>query len=103
MLRRIFIIFSLLLSALLLTPVHSAEKTVILLTVNSVINPVSAEFIEKGLEKANERNVEAIIIQLDTPGGLDTSMRKIIKAMNASNVPVIVYVSPSGARAASAG
>lgn len=99
----ICIAFSLLFAVLFLTPTHSAEKTVLLLTVNNVINPVTAEFIEKGIEKANEKNVEAIIIQLDTPGGLDTSMRKIIKSINASSVPVIVYVSPSGARAASAG
>ncbi|MEE9524087.1 MAG: nodulation protein NfeD, partial [Thermodesulfovibrionales bacterium] len=84
-------------------PANSANNSVMVLTVDGVINPVSAEFMEKGIARANEMSLEAILVQLDTPGGLDTSMRIIIKAINASNVPVIVYVSPSGARAASAG
>ncbi|MCI4626701.1 MAG: nodulation protein NfeD [Candidatus Magnetoovum sp. WYHC-5] len=72
--------------------------------VAGAINPVSAEFIEKKIEKVKDSNhYEAIVIELDTPGGLDTSMRTIVKAINQSNVPVVVYVSPSGARAASAG
>lgn len=68
-----------------------------------VINPVAAEFISKSITKANDEQAHALVIRLDTPGGLDTSMRKIIKSMISSNVPVVVYVSPSGARAASAG
>jgi len=81
----------------------SSAGTVLQLSVNGVINPVSAEYVEKGIEKANSAGFEAVLIELDTPGGLDTSMRKIIKAINASSAPVIVYVAPSGARAASAG
>ncbi|MGB9715152.1 MAG: NfeD family protein [Thermodesulfovibrionales bacterium] len=79
------------------------KRDIIVITVNGVINPVSAEYIEKNIKKANEKKVEALIIELDTPGGLDTSMRKIVKDIIGSEVPVIVYVSPSGSRAASAG
>ncbi len=82
---------------------RSDTSTVLVINVDSVINPVSSEFITKSIKKANEGGFEAILIKLDTPGGLDTSMRDIIKAINASDIPVIVYVSPSGARAASAG
>jgi membrane-bound serine protease (ClpP class) len=76
---------------------------VIVITVQGVINPVTSEFIEKSIQNANQQAVEALIIELDTPGGLDSSMRQIVKAINGSSVPVVVYVSPSGARAASAG
>jgi membrane-bound serine protease (ClpP class) len=83
-----------------------SEKTaqeVIVITVNGVINPIASEYIGKNIEKAREKNSEALIIELDTPGGLDTSMRDIVKDISSSTVPVIVYVSPSGSRAASAG
>ncbi|MGQ9569323.1 MAG: NfeD family protein [Thermodesulfovibrionales bacterium] len=94
-------------TALLLYPSYffsnDQKRDVIVITVNGVINPVSAEYIEKNIKKANEKKVEALIIELDTPGGLDTSMRKIVKDIIGSEVPVIVYVSPSGSRAASAG
>lgn len=94
-------------TALLLYPSYffsnEQKRDVIVITVNGVINPVSAEYIEKNIKKANEKKVEALIIELDTPGGLDTSMRKIVKDIIGSEVPVIVYVSPSGSRAASAG
>lgn len=71
--------------------------------VSSAINPVTAEFIEEGLKKAAEQGSPLVVIQLDTPGGLDTAMREIVKFILASDVPVVVYVAPSGARAASAG
>lgn len=80
-----------------------AKREVMVITINGVINPVSAEFTKKSIKKANEKKVEALIIELDTPGGLDTSMRNIVKEIIASDVPVIVFVSPSGSRAASAG
>ncbi|MDQ7787033.1 MAG: nodulation protein NfeD, partial [Thermodesulfovibrionales bacterium] len=72
-------------------------------TVNGAINPVVSEYLNKTIMKANEKKVEALVIELDTPGGLDTSMRTIVKDIIASEVPVIVFVSPSGSRAASAG
>ncbi len=76
---------------------------IMLLKVDGVINPARAEFVVKAIKKANEKRFSLIIMELDTPGGLDTSMRSIIKEMIGSAVPVVVYVSPSGARAASAG
>ncbi len=79
------------------------SKEVIVITVNGVINPVASEYIGKNIEKANGKNAEALIIELDTPGGLDTSMRDIVKDINGSKVPIVVFVSPSGSRAASAG
>lgn len=80
-------------------PVHAA--TVRVLDLDGVIGPASADFIIGGLTPAP--GLEAVVIALDTPGGLDTSMRQIIKAILASPVPVITYVHPRGARAASAG
>ncbi|HXX53073.1 MAG TPA: nodulation protein NfeD [Thermodesulfovibrionales bacterium] len=73
------------------------------IAVEGVINPAASEFIGKSIRKATQRGVEALIIQLDTPGGLDTSMRTIVKDIVGSEVPVVVFVAPSGARAASAG
>jgi len=81
----------------------SQAPVVDLLTYDGVINPVAAEYIADGIVAAESAHRAAVVLQLDTPGGLDTSMRIIIKAINASTVPVIVYVSPSGSRAASAG
>ena len=76
---------------------------VALLSFEGVINPMAANYITRGIELAEEMNAECVVLELDTPGGLDPSMRVIIqKIMNAA-VPVVVYVSPSGARAASAG
>jgi membrane-bound serine protease (ClpP class) len=71
--------------------------------VAEIINPVVAAFITEQLTRANDDQVLAFLIELDTPGGLDTAMRAIIQQMLASRIPVIVYVYPSGARAASAG
>jgi membrane-bound serine protease (ClpP class) len=68
-----------------------------------IINPVVASFITEELTRANDDQALAFLIELDTPGGLDTAMRAIIQQMLASRIPVIVYVYPSGARAASAG
>jgi membrane-bound serine protease (ClpP class) len=85
------------------SPAEEPGREVLVITLAGTINPVAAEFIETNVKGANETGYEALIIELDTPGGLDTSMRSIIKAMNGSDVPVVVFVSPSGARAASAG
>jgi membrane-bound serine protease (ClpP class) len=73
------------------------------LSVADIINPVSAEYITDSLRAATQQGAQALILQLDTPGGLDKSMRLIVKEMLNSPVPVIVYVAPSGSRAASAG
>ena len=97
----------LLLLGLLLLPLpasSSADSEVVYVaTYEGVINPVSAEYINHVLAEAQEATAAAVVIRLDTPGGLDTSMRLIIKDITSSPVPVIVYVAPSGGRAASAG
>ena len=76
---------------------------VYLLRVDSAITPATANFIIFGISKAQKEGAQTLIIELDTPGGLVESTREIVKAMLDSEVPIIVYVSPSGARAASAG
>ncbi|MCW9024010.1 MAG: nodulation protein NfeD [Gammaproteobacteria bacterium] len=73
------------------------------LTVADAIGPATHDYIERALDKANQQKAELVILRLDTPGGLDTSMRAIIKNITNSSVPVASYVSPTGARAASAG
>ncbi len=74
-----------------------------LVEAEGVINPVMAEYILGAISDGEKAGVEAVIIQMDTPGGLDLSMRDIIKGMLTANVPVVVYVAPGGSRAASAG
>lgn len=78
-------------------------KKVLVATYSGAIIPVAAEYINSGIEKANREKYDLFILRLDTPGGLDASMREIIKKILASKVPVLVYISPKGARAASAG
>lgn len=77
--------------------------TVKYIEVDGVIHPASSRYIQRALEEAIDEDVEAFLIKLDTPGGLMESMRDIIKAILASDVPVIIYVAPSGSRAGSAG
>lgn len=71
--------------------------------INGVINPVAAEYIEQAVERAENENAQALLIQMDTPGGLMESLHGIMKTIQNARIPVIVYVAPSGARAASAG
>jgi membrane-bound serine protease (ClpP class) len=71
--------------------------------VEGPIGPVTADLIDKEIERAEDREAACLVIEIDTPGGLDTSMRSIIQAILASRVPVVVFVAPSGARCASAG
>jgi membrane-bound serine protease (ClpP class) len=71
--------------------------------VEGAIGPASADHMVRGLEYAQAAGAELVILRIDTPGGLDTAMRDMIKAVLAAQIPVIAYVSPSGARAASAG
>jgi membrane-bound serine protease (ClpP class) len=68
-----------------------------------MIHQVSAEYVERGIRYANERNADAILLELDTPGGLVTATQEIVQAIYASHAPVITYVAPSGASAASGG
>ena len=80
-----------------------AAPTVVHISIDSIIHPVAAEFAIDSLAEADRRNAAAVVIELSTPGGLLTSTREIFTAMLGTETPVVVYVSPSGAQAASAG
>ena len=81
----------------------SARPTVVLLSVDGTVNPALADYIVKGIEQAEEKNATCVIIRMDTPGGVVTTTKTIIKAMVNAKVPVVVYVAPSGSSASSAG
>lgn len=87
---------------ILLTTV-TFSQSVVSLKIDGVINPAASAFIERGIENASEKNAECLIIQLNTPGGLLKSTRVIVSSFLESKIPVIVYVSPGGAQAGSAG
>lgn len=85
------------------TPAVAQSGRAVVLNLDGVIGPASADYFERGLAKANTSGAVIVVLRMDTPGGLDTSMREIIRAIIASPVPVATYVAPGGARAASAG
>jgi len=86
-----------------LTQAEQSVAPVVLATYEGVINPVAAEYFHDAMALAEAKHAQAVFLRLDTPGGLDTSMRLMIKDITGSTIPVVVYVAPSGGRAASAG
>jgi membrane-bound serine protease (ClpP class) len=90
---------------LLLLPLLAiaSPAPVTVLTIDGAITPASADYFARGLKRSTENGSSLIVLKIDTPGGLDTAMREIVKAILASPIPVATYVSPGGARAASAG
>ncbi|MGD8983466.1 MAG: hypothetical protein PVI53_05550, partial [Desulfobacteraceae bacterium] len=85
-----------------LGPSHGVtnEREVMIIELEGAIGPATATFLNRGLEKAEDRGAALVIIRLDTPGGLASSMRTMVKGILNSRVPVVVYVSPQGAGAA---
>jgi len=102
--RRIVLFLAVLLLAINIgASVRAQNSAVDVITIKGTINPVLVDYVKRGIEHAEDTNAQALIIRLDTPGGLDSAMRDIIQLMVNAHVPVVVYVSPAGARAASAG
>lgn len=100
---RVVAAFAVAATLLLPAPAAAGHPVVLVATLDGVINPITDSYVGRAIDKAVRDQDTALIIALDTPGGLDTSMRHIIKSMLAAPLPVVIYVSPSGARAASAG
>ena len=105
---RIVLFMALLLFVGSVPEVHGAKKggsrkTVYLLTLQGTVNPGSADFFGRAIDEAEKQGAHAVLVELDTPGGLVTSLRSMIQRVLASRVPVIIYVAPQGAQSASAG
>ncbi len=102
---RLPVVILLLLSGLLMHALMagSTDRVAFQLVINEAIGPATEDYIVRSLDKAGQEQAELVVIRMDTPGGLDSAMRGIIKSITNSSVPVVTYVAPSGSRAASAG
>jgi membrane-bound serine protease (ClpP class) len=100
-LKKVFL--SLFLVSACISTIFAQNNAIYLLKVEGIINPATAGYITRGIEKAEKGGATCLVIQMDTPGGLMESMRAIVKRMLTAQIPIIVYVSPSGSRAGSAG
>src|SRR5438552_1885019 len=90
-------------AALLLTRISFGSPKVVAVNVNGIIHPVTVEIVSRAIDQAKRENADAILLRINTPGGLMEAMRETVEKIVASPVPVITYVTPSGGRAASAG
>jgi len=104
-LRPVLLLLVILAAALPTHPLRAARPRprVVEIKLDMMIHQVSAEYVERGIRYANEQNADAILLELNTPGGLVTATQELVQAIYASHVPVITYVTPSGASAASGG
>jgi membrane-bound serine protease (ClpP class) len=89
--------------AMLATPAPAATDEAVEISLVGAVDPLAARYVERGIQTAEARDAAAVLIRIDTPGGLDSSMRRIIRSIEAATVPVVCWVGPPGARAASAG
>jgi membrane-bound serine protease (ClpP class) len=101
MLKKVFL--SLFIVSAWISIISAQNNVIYLLKIDGIINPATAGYITKGIDKAEKEGASCLVLQMDTPGGLMESMRSIVKRMLTAQIPIIVYVAPSGSRAGSAG
>jgi membrane-bound serine protease (ClpP class) len=101
--RHLLLAASCVLAGAWLADAAAPGRVAVMLQIEGAIGPAAADYLERSLDKAKERKAALVVLRMDTPGGLDTSMREMIRSILASPIPIVSYVSPSGARAASAG
>lgn len=98
-----FMFFYVILVSQLFSEEQNISKQVVVISIDGPIGPATSDYVLNGLDEAINTSAELVLLKIDTPGGLDTAMRDIIQGIISSPVPVVTFVSPSGARAASAG